>query len=167
MSSQPTLDHDHVEALNALRAGEWKYRNGLIPDRELEARRDAYRPYSPRSGERWAQPTVAELRAAGDHAEAGRIRALQHDLATRHAQDAFDRLNPEFGVPADHTSPTGQRAVQDREAGLALGTRAAVAITRENQPAPVVRVAGQDDRVAAAVRVARARQGPERTAAER
>ncbi len=167
MSSQPTLDHDHVEALNALRAGEWKYRNGLIPDRELEARRDAY--HSPRSGERWAQPTVAELRAAGDHAEADRIRFLQHDLATRHAERAFDQLNPEFGVPADQTDRAGRRAVQEREAGLSLGTRTAVAISRENDANPAMRVAGQDYRVADAARlkVARARHGAERTGPER
>jgi len=102
----------------------------------------------------------------GDHA---------HDLAWERAdrqrgEQAFDRLNPDFGVPADHTNPLGQRATQEREMGLALGTRTAVAITRENEPNPLVRVVGQDDRVAAAVRtarLARARQGPERTAPER
>jgi hypothetical protein len=104
-----------------------------------------------------------------DHqAEAGRARALLETPAT-FDEDAFDRLNPGFGVPADHTNPVGHQAVQDREAALALGTRSAVAITRENQPNPLVRLAGQDDRVAAAVRAARlhARQDPERGAAER
>jgi len=170
VSSQPTLDHDAIEAWNALKAGEWKYRNGLISDRELEARREACRPYShSRSGNRWAQPTVAELRAAGDHGEADRIRFLQHDLATRHAEDAFDQLNPEFGVPADQADRAGRRAVQEREAGLALGTRTAVAIARENDANPAVRVAGQDYRVADAARLeaARARHGAERTGPER
>ena len=99
-------------------------------------------------------------------AEAGRIPTIDQASATP-GEDAFDRLNPDFGVPADTLDPLGQQAVRDREAALALGTRTAVAITRENQPAPPVRVAGQDDRVAAAVRAARARQGPERTAPER
>lgn len=43
------------------------------------------------------------------------------------AEQAFDQLNPEFGIAADASSPTGQRAVQAREAALVLGTRAAVA----------------------------------------
>jgi hypothetical protein len=93
-----------------------------------------------------------------------------HPTLAHPAEDAFDRLNPGCGVPADTRDPAGHQAVQDREAALALGTRTAVAITRENEPAPLVRVAGQDDRVATAVRAARlasARQGPERTAPER
>jgi hypothetical protein len=102
-------------------------------------------------------------------AQAGRTRVADQALPTP-AEDAFDRLNPAFGVPADTNDPQGHHAVQQREAALALGTRAAVAITRENQPNPLVRVAGQDDRVATAVRAARlagARQGPQRTVPER
>jgi hypothetical protein len=82
----------------------------------------------------------------------------------------FDQLNPDFGVPADHYHRQGHHAVQEREAALALGTRAAVALTRENEPRPLVRLAGQDDRVAAAVRaarLARSHQGPERIGTER
>ncbi len=107
-----------------------------------------------------SQPTLAH------HARTDRSRALDQALAAL-AEYAFDRLNPDFGVPADTRDPAGHHAVQDREEGLALGTRTAVAISRENQPTPLVRVAGQDDRVAAAVRAARGRQGPERTAPER
>jgi hypothetical protein len=99
-------------------------------------------------------------------AEAGLSRTLDQAPATP-GEDAFDRLNPDFGVPADTLDHQGHQAVQDREAALTLGTRTVVAISRENQPAPPVRVAGQDDRVAGAVRRARARQGPERTAPER
>jgi hypothetical protein len=109
-------------------------------------------------------PTLAH------HPEAGRAHALDQAPATTPDEDAFDRLNPNFGVPADTRDPDGHRAVQDREAALALGTRAAVAITRENHPTPLVRWAGQDDRAAAAVRAARlvhARQGPQRTTQER
>ena len=109
-------------------------------------------------------PTLAH------RAEADGTRTLQRALATVNAEHAFDRLNPDFGVPADQLDPTGHCAAQEREAGLALGTRTAVAITRENDPNPLVRVAGQDDRVAAAVSAARhahTRHGPERTAPER
>jgi hypothetical protein len=109
-----------------------------------------------------SHPTLAH------HDQPSPIGALDQALAAL-AEYAFDRLNPAFGVPADSRNPLGHQAVQDREAAVALGTRAAVAITRENEPNPLVRVAGQDDRVAAAVRARRAhtRQGPERTAPER
>jgi hypothetical protein len=94
-------------------------------------------------------------------------RTLQRTLATVDAEHAFDRLNPDFGLPADQLDPAGHHAVHQREAALALGTRTAVALVRENEPRPLVRVAGQDDRAATAVRaarLARAHQGPERAA---
>jgi hypothetical protein len=109
---------------------------------------------------------VSSQQTLAHDAGAGRTRALDQAPATPD-ESAFDRLNPDFGVAADTRDPAGHQAVQDREAGLALGTRTAVAITRENQPTPLVRVVGQDDRAAAAVCAARARQGPERTAPER
>jgi hypothetical protein len=71
------------------------------------------------------------------------------------AEQAFDRLNPDFGALADNRDPTGHRVVQEREAGLALGTRVAVAVSRENDPSPILEVAGQDYRVADAAREAR------------
>jgi Single-strand binding protein family len=46
---------------------------------------------------------------------------LQRD-AVRDAEEAFDRLSPDYGVPADQHNPYGKRAVQDREAALALGS---------------------------------------------
>ena len=92
---------------------------------------------------------------------------VERALATVEAEHAFDRLNPDFGLPADQLDPTGHQAVQQREAALALGTRAAVALSRENEPRPLVRVTGQNDRVAAVVRAARLRRGPERGAPER
>jgi hypothetical protein len=106
-----------------------------------------------------------------DHqAQAYDAETLRRALARVNAEHAFDRLNPDFGVPADHYQREGHQAVQQRDAALALGTRTAVALSRENEPRPLVRVAGQDDRVAAAVRaarLARTRQGPERTGPER
>ena len=98
-----------------------------------------------------------------DH-QAEADRTLQHALAMVDAEHAFDRLNPDFGLPADQLNPTGHHAVQQREAALALGTRAAVALHRENETRPLVRAAGQDDRVAAVVRAARLRRGPQRGA---
>jgi hypothetical protein len=85
---------------------------------------------------------------------------------------AFDRLNPDFGVVTDHTDPVGQRAVQEREAGLSLGTRVAVAASRENDPHPVLTILGQDYRAADAARgarlqAARARPDRARVGAER
>jgi hypothetical protein len=62
--------------------------------------------------------------------------------------------------------------MHDREAALALGTRVAVAASRENDPNPVMWLAGQDYRVADDIRGARLqyvrqRQGPERLGPER
>jgi hypothetical protein len=103
-----------------------------------------------------------------DHqAETDGIGTLHRALATVNAEHAFDRLNPDFGIAADHYDHHGHHAVQQREAALALGTRATIALHRENETGPLVRLAGQDDRVAAAVRAARARRGPERTGPER
>jgi len=103
--------------------------------------------------------------------------ALQHRTAdaqptTRDREQAFDRLNPGYGVPADPHNPYGHQALHDREAALALGTRVAVASSRENDPNPVIWVAGQDYRAADATRTARleqvrSRRGPERLGPER
>jgi hypothetical protein len=91
---------------------------------------------------------------------------------TRDLEQAFDRLNPDYGVPADTHNPYGHQAIQDREAALALGTRVAVASSRENDPNPVMWLAGQDYRAADAARTARLqvirqRHGPERLGPER
>jgi hypothetical protein len=102
-----------------------------------------------------------------DHIHPG----IQGD-ATRAAEQAFDRLNPEFGVPADQRSHHGRTAVQDREAALALGVRVAVHDSRQNDPNPVIWQAGQDYRAAGAIQaarheLARTRHGPERIGPER
>ena len=73
----------------------------------------------------------------------------------REGEQVFDRLNPEFGVPADQRSRYGRQAVRDREAALALGTRVAVASMRENDLDPGIRLAGQDYRAADAIHAAR------------
>jgi hypothetical protein len=91
---------------------------------------------------------------------------------TRDPEQAFDRLNPDYGVPADHANPYGRQALRDRETALALGTRVAVASSRENDPNPLMWLAGQDYRAADATRTARlelgrSRRGPERLGPER
>jgi hypothetical protein len=90
-----------------------------------------------------------------------------HDL-----EHIFDRLNPGYGVPADPNNLYGRQAMQDREAALVLGTRVAVASSRENDCNPVMWLAGQDYQAADAARAARVevirnrhsreRLGPER-----
>jgi hypothetical protein len=62
--------------------------------------------------------------------------------------------------------------MQDREGALALGSRVAVAASRENDPNPVLWLAGQDYRAAdatprARVQAIRQRHGPERLGPER
>jgi hypothetical protein len=90
----------------------------------------------------------------------------------REGERTFDRVNPEFGVPADQRSHYGRQAVRDREAALALGVRVAVHDSRQNDRDPVIWQAGQDYRMADAIHAARAqpartRRGPERTSLER
>jgi hypothetical protein len=92
--------------------------------------------------------------------------------AVRDAERAFDRLNPDYGVPADQRSRYGRQAVRDREAALALGVRVAVHDSRQNDRNPVIWQPGQDYRMADTLQVARhqptrTRWGPERLGPER
>ena len=87
-------------------------------------------------------------------------------------EQAFERLNPDYGVPADPHNPYGQKAMRDREAALALGVRVAVHDSRQNDPNPVIWQPGQDYRAADAIHAARTqstrtRYGRERTGPER
>ena len=75
-------------------------------------------------------------------------------------------------MPADRHNPYGQRAVQDREAALALGVRVAVHDSRQSDRNPIIWLAGQDYRAADATRTAhlelgRSRRSPERLGPER
>jgi hypothetical protein len=95
-----------------------------------------------------------------------------HPPRERAAEEAFDRLNPEFGVPADRTDRIGHRDVAQREAALALGVRVAVHDSRQNDPDPALWQPGHDYRMADAIQRARTqptrtRWGPERTGPER
>ena len=103
---------------------------------------------------------------------ASQQRTADAQPTTRHLEQAFDRLNPDYGIPADTHNPYGRQAMREREAALALGTRVAVAASRENDPNPVMWLAGQNYRAADAARTARlavtrSRRGPERLSPER
>jgi hypothetical protein len=92
--------------------------------------------------------------------------------AERTSEQAFDRLNPTFGVPADRTDRIGHRDIQQREAALALGVRVAVHDSRQNDPNPIIWQPGQDYRMADALQATRTqptrtRRGPERVGPER
>jgi hypothetical protein len=100
------------------------------------------------------------------------LRTADAQPASRDLEQAFDRLNADYGVPVDPHHPHGRQAVRDREAALSLGTRVAIASSRENDPNPVMWLAGQDYRVADATRTARLElvrsgRGPERLGPER
>jgi hypothetical protein len=95
----------------------------------------------------------------------GREQAIQ-----ARAEQAFDRLNPGFGVPADTTNPYGHCDLHQRERALSLGVRVAVHDSRQNDRDPAIWQPGQDYRMAEAIQVARrqpARWGPERLGPER
>jgi hypothetical protein len=125
-----------------------------------------------------SHPTLAHPNPTRDPEELSTLPARQQrrtaeaQPTTRDLDQAFDRLNPDYGIPADPHHPDGHQALRDREAALALGTRVAVASSRENDPNPVMWVAGQDYRAADATRTARLqvirqRHGPERLGPER
>ena len=95
-----------------------------------------------------------------------------HRPAERTSEQAFDRLNPEFGVPADRTDRIGHRDVAQREAALALGVRVAIHDSRQNDRSPVIWQPRQDYRMADAIQAARTqptrtRRRPERVGPER
>jgi single-strand DNA-binding protein len=77
-----------------------------------------------------------------------------HPPTERVAEEAFDQLNPDFGVPADQHNADGRQAVSDREVALTLGVRVAVHDARQNDRDPVVWQRGQDYRAADAIHAA-------------
>jgi hypothetical protein len=119
-----------------------------------------------------AHPTTTrDLEGDSDYLARQQVTA-QPQPTTRDPEQTFDQLNPDFGVPADTRNPYGHQALHDREAALALGTRVAVAASRENDANPVMWLAGQDYRAAdathhARIQATRQRHGPERLGPER
>jgi plasmid stabilization system protein ParE len=124
-----------------------------------------------------SRPTLAHPNPTGDlNSLSGHLVRQQSPAEAqptiRGLEQAFDRLNPDYGVPADAHNPYGWQAMRDREVALSLGTRVAVATSRENDPNPVMWLAGQDYRVAdathrARVQAIRQRHGPQRPGPER
>jgi hypothetical protein len=124
-----------------------------------------------------SSPTLDQASPSWDRDAISPHPALQQRTAdaqptSRDREQAFDRLNPDYGVPADTHNPSGHQALRDREAALSLGTRVAVATSRENDPNPIIWLADQDYRAADATRPAhrelgRSRRGPKRLGPER
>ena len=118
-------------------------------------------------------PTLAHQQLAAEACELDHRDGIHHHpMAERTSEQAFDRLNPTFGVPADRSDPIGHRDVAQRERALALGVRVAVHDSRHNDRDPVIWQLGQDYRMADALQAARAqatrtRRGPERLGPER
>jgi hypothetical protein len=75
--------------------------------------------------------------------------------AREQAQQAFTRLNPDFGVLPDSVDPDQHAFAQQRERGLALGVRAVVAAVDEHHPDPQRRLAMITARARAATRQGR------------
>ena len=121
-----------------------------------------------------SHPTLAHHQLANETLKSEPDDRLRdhHWPAERTSEQAFDRLNPTFGVPADRSNRIGHRDVAQREAALALGVRVTVHDSRQNDPSPVIWQAGQDYRMADAIQAARTqptrtRWGPERLGPER
>jgi hypothetical protein len=121
-----------------------------------------------------SHPTLAHHQLAAEALELDPDDRIHdyHRPAEPTSEQAFDRLNPGFGVPADRTDRIGHRDVAQREAALALGIRVAVHDSRQNDRDPVVWQSGQDYRMADAIQAARhqptrTRPGRERVGPER
>jgi hypothetical protein len=121
-----------------------------------------------------SHPTLAHHQLAAEALELDPDDRIHnhHRSAERTSEQAFDRLNPTFGIPADRTDRIGHRDVAQREAALALGIRVAVQDSRQNDTNPVIWQAGQDYRMADALHAARhqatrTRHGAERLGPER
>jgi hypothetical protein len=159
MGSHPTLD-DHELAAEALELDpdDWRHGHAVA---HLAAEHPQVRAWPDDS------PYLAHQ---VDHRDW--IYDHPHPSAERAAEEAFDRLNPDFSVPADRSDRLGHRDVAQREAALALGVRVAVHDSRQNDRNPVIWQPSQDYRMADALQAARrqptrARWGPERVGPER
>jgi hypothetical protein len=159
MGSHPTLDHRELaaEALE-LDPDDWSHGHAVAHLAAEHAQVRAWPEGNP------------DLAHQLDHRDW--IYDHLHPSHQRAAEQAFDRLNPDFGVPADRTHRIGHRDVQQREAALALGVRVAVHDSRQNDRDSFIWQAGQDYRMADVIQAAlhqptRTRHGPERVGPER
>jgi hypothetical protein len=159
MGSHPTLDHQQLAAeARQLDPDDWRHGHAVahlaVDHPQVRAWPDD-NPYTAHNQDHrdWIY----------DH---------PHPPAERANEQAFDRLNPTFGVPADRSDTIGHRDVARREAALALGVRVDLHDQRQNDPNPIVWQPGQDYRMADAIHAARTqptrtRHGPERLGPER
>jgi hypothetical protein len=159
MGSHPTLDHQQLAA-EALE---------LNPNDGSHGHAVAHRATQHPQVRAWPDDNP-DLVHEQDHRDL--IHDHHHPSRERATEEAFDRLNPEFGVPADRSHPIGLHDVQQRETALALGVRVAVHDSRQNDPNPVIWQPDQDYRAADAIQAARhqptrIRFGPERVDPER
>jgi hypothetical protein len=176
MGSPPTLDPGPNRPPDPTR-------QAVADDRELLAHLQTPAAFGGHEFGDWALDQIAggfggdlDARHRHDHTRLTHVFGhthpnLQRD-PIRDAERAFDRLNPDYGVPADQRSSYGRDAVREREAALALGVRVAVHDSRQNDPNPVIWQPGQDYRMADALHAARhpptrTRHGPERVGPER
>jgi hypothetical protein len=179
MGSPPTLDPAPTRPPDT---GQQQHRDDTLEDhRELLAHLQTPAAWGGHEFGDWPVDQIAngfggELAARHRHDHTRLTDQFGHTHPERDAdrdpEQAFDRLNPDYGVPADQRSLYGRQAVRDREAALALGVRVAVHDSRQNDPNPVIWQPGQDYRAADAIQAARhqptrTRWGPERANPER
>ena len=179
MGSPPTLDPAPTRPPDT---GQQQHRDDTLEDhRELLAHLQTPAAWGGHEFGDWPLDQIAngfggDLAARHRHDHTRLATEFPHthsDLArdpVRDAERAFDRLNPDYGVPADQRSQYGRQAVREREAALTLGVRVAVHDSRQNDRNPVIWQPGQDYRMAEAIHAARAqptRWGLERTGPER
>jgi hypothetical protein len=176
MGSPPTLDPGRTRPPDPTR-------HGVAGDGELLEHLQTPAAFGGHEFGNWPLDQIAggfgsdlDARHRHDHTrladEFGHIHPDLERDAVRDAEHTFDRLNPDYGVPADQRSRFGRQAVQEREAALALGVRVAVHDSRQNDHNPVIWQPGQDYRMADAIQAAhhqptRTRHGPERIGPER
>ena len=75
-----------------------------------------------------SHPTLAHPNPTRELEDVSTQLAPQQHIAeaqptTRELEQTFDRLNPHYGVPADHANPYGHQALRDRETALSLGAK--------------------------------------------
>jgi hypothetical protein len=176
MGSPPTLDPGPTRPPDPTR-------QAVAADRELLEHLQAPAAFGGHEFQEWPVDQIAggfggdlDARHRHDHSRLSTEFPHTHPNlsrdSVRDAERAFDRLNPDYGVPADQRNHYGREAVRDREAALALGVRVAVHDSRQNDRQPVIWQPGQDYRAADALQAARTqptrtRWGPERVGPER
>ena len=163
MGSHPTLDHRELAAeAHELDPDDWQHRHAAA---HLAAEHPQVRAWPDDNPYLAHDLDHRDWNYDHHHPDPAWLRDAK-------AERAFDRLNPEFGVPADRTDRIGHHDLQQRERALALGVRVTVHDSRQNDRTPVIWQHGQDYRAADAIQAARrdpirTRHGPKRVGPER